>query len=79
MIPPAWPLTDRCLDGGQVYILNDVSLTLTNSRGSRAPRTPDQARRSVPCGTATCTCPSIVLPAVIDDFITMAQTVEVPS
>ncbi len=61
-----------------VYILNDVSLTLTNSRGSRAPRTPDQAR-SVPCGRRRVRVPALSLPAVNDDFITMAQTVEVPS
>ena len=76
----AWPLTPtdaRWRTG--VYILNDVSLTLTQLTWiTRAPHAgPGSPQRSL--WTATCTCPSIVFPAVIDDFITMAQTAEVPS
>ena len=74
----AWPLTPtdaRWRTG--VYILNDVSLTLTQLTWiTRAPHAgPGSPRR--PLWTEPCTCPSTNFPAFIDDFITMAQTLEV--
>ena len=74
----AWPLTPtgaRWRTG--VYILEDASLTLTQLTWiMHAPHAgPGSPQRSL--WTATCTCPSTDFPAVIDDFITMAQTVEV--
>lgn len=73
-----WPVTPqgaRWRTG--VYILDNVSLTLTQltwmtriePTGQRPPR------RFL--WTATCTCPSILFPTIIDDFITMTQTLEV--
>ena len=74
----AWPLTPkdaRWRTG--VYILDNASLTLTQLTWiTRAPHAgPGSPQR--PLWTATCTCPSTNFPAVIDDFITMAQTLEV--
>ena len=74
----AWPLTPtgaRWRTG--VYILEDASLTLTQLTWiMHAPHAgPGSPQRSL--WTATCTCPSTDFPAVIDDFITMAQTLEV--
>ena len=60
-----------------VYILDDVSLTLTQLTWMTrtAPVGQLSSRRFL--WTATCTCPSILFPTVIDDFITMTQTLEV--
>ena len=74
----AWPLTPtdaRWRTG--VYILNDVSLTLTQLTWitRTAPTTQQPPQRFL--WTATCTCPSVLFPMIIDDFITMAQTLEV--
>ena len=74
----AWPLTPK---GARwrtgVYILEDTSLTLTQLTWiTHAPHAgPGSPQHSL--WTATCTCPSTDFPAVIDDFITMAQTLEV--
>ena len=73
-----WPVTPqgaRWRTG--VYILDNVSLTLTQltwmTRIEPAGQRPPQRF----LWTATCTCPSILFPTIIDDFITMAQTLEV--
>ncbi|MCM3899459.1 hypothetical protein ND910_07020 [Schaalia meyeri] len=74
----AWPLTPK---GARwrtgVYILDNASLTLTQLTWiTRAPHAgPGSPRR--PLWTEPCTCPSTNFPAFIDDFITMAQTLEV--
>lgn len=75
-----WPMTPqgaRWRTG--VYILDNVSLTL--SQLAWITRTAHVGSRSSQrfLWTATCTCPSIVFPMVIDDFMEMAQTLEVPS
>ncbi|WP_231125998.1 hypothetical protein [Schaalia odontolytica] len=59
------------------YILDDVSLTLSQLTWitRTAPATQQSPQRFL--WTATCTCPSILFPMIIDDFITMAQTLEV--
>ena len=73
-----WPVTPqgaRWRTG--VYILDNVSLTLTQLTWMTrtAPVGQLSSRRFL--WTATCTCPSILFPTIIDDFITMAQTLEV--
>ena len=73
-----WPVTPqgaRWRTG--VYILDNVSLTLTQLTWMTriAPATLQPPQRFL--WTATCTCPSILFPTIIDDFITMAQTLEV--
>jgi len=73
-----WPVTPqgaRWRTG--VYILDNVSLTLTQLTWMTrtAPVGQLSSRRFL--WTATCTCPSILFPTVIDDFITMTQTLEV--
>ena len=73
-----WPVTPqgaRWRTG--VYILDNVSLTLTQLTWMTrtAPVGHPSSRRFL--WTATCTCPSILFPTVIDDFITMTQTLEV--
>lgn len=73
-----WPVTPqgaRWRTG--VYILDNVSLTLTQLTWMTrtAPVGQLSSRRFL--WTATCTCPSILFPTVIDDFITMTQTMEV--
>ena len=74
----AWPMLPegaRWRTG--VYILDDVSLTLSQLTWitRTAPTTQQPPQRFL--WTATCTCPSVLFPMVIDDFITMAQTLEV--
>lgn len=76
----AWPLAPngaRWRTG--VYILDNVSLTLSQLAWiTHAPYAgPGSAQRFL--WTATCTCPSNDFPTIIDDFITMVQTLEVPS
>lgn len=62
-----------------VYTLNDVSMTvaqlvwLTRHRNDGD----EEPRRFL--WAATCTCPSLVCPSIIEDFMTMARTVEVES
>ena len=75
-----WPLAPanaRLRTG--VYILDDLSLTLSQLTWMThiAPAGQQPPQRFL--WTATCTCPSILFPTVIDDFITMAQTLEVAS
>ena len=74
----AWPMLPegaRWRTG--VYILEIVSLTLSQLTWitRTAPTTQQPPQRFL--WTATCTCPSVLFPMVIDDFITMAQTLEV--
>lgn len=59
------------------YILDDVSLTLSQLTWitRTAPATQQSPQRFL--WTATCTCPSVLFPTIIDDFITMAQSLEV--
>lgn len=76
----AWPLASngaRWRTGA--YILDDVSLTLSQLTWIThiAPAMQQPPQRFL--WTATCTCPSILFPTIIDDFITMVQTLEVPS
>ena len=62
-----------------VYTLNDVSMTvaqlvwLTRHRNDGD----EEPRRFL--WAATCTCPSLACPSIIEDFMTMARTVEVES
>ena len=62
-----------------VYALNDTSMTvsqlvwLTRHRDEGD----EESRRFL--WTATCTCPSLACPPIIEDFMTMARTVEVES
>ena len=62
-----------------VYTLNDVSMTvaqlvwLTRHRNDG-----DEEPRRFLCA-ATCTCPSLACPSIIEDFMTMARTMEVAS
>ena len=60
-----------------VYILENVSLTLSQLTWMThiAPARQQPPQRFL--WTATCTCPSVLFPTIIDDFITMAQTLEV--
>lgn len=74
----AWPvLPEGARWRTGVYILDNVSLTLSQLAWiTHAPYAgPGSAQRFL--WTATCTCPSILFPTIIDDFITMAQTLEV--
>ena len=74
----AWPvLPEGARWRTGVYILDDVSLTLSQLTWMTriAPATLQPPQRFL--WTATCTCPSILFPTIIDDFITMAQTLEV--
>ena len=76
----AWPVAPHgaCWRTG-VYILDDVSQTLSQLTWitRTAPTTQQPPQRFL--WTATCTCPSNDFPTIIDDFITMVQTLEVPS
>ena len=62
-----------------VYTLDDTSMTvsqlvwLTRHRNDRD----EEPRRFL--WTATCTCPSLACPSIIEDFMTMARTLEVES
>ena len=62
-----------------VYTLNDTSMTvsqlvwLTRHRNDGD----EEPRRFL--WTATCTCPSLACPSIIEDFMTMARTLEVES
>ena len=62
-----------------VYTLNDVSMTvaqlvwLTRHRNDGD----EEPRRFL--WAATCTCPSLACPSIIEDFMTMARTMEVAS
>lgn len=74
----AWPVTPqgaRWRTG--VYILDNVSLTLTQLTWMTRTAPVGQLSSQRFLWTATCTCPSILFPTVIDDFITMTQTLEV--
>lgn len=73
-----WPVTPqgaRWRTG--VYILDNVSLTLTQLTWMTRTAPVGQLSSQRFLWTATCTCPSILFPTVIDDFITMTQTLEV--
>ena len=74
----AWPvLPEGARWRTGVYILENVSLTLSQLTWitRTAPTTQQPPQRFL--WTATCTCPSVLFPMIIDDFITMAQTLEV--
>ena len=74
----AWPvLPEGARWRTGVYILENVSLTLSQHTWitRTAPTTQQPPQRFL--WTATCTCPSVLFPMIIDDFITMAQTLEV--
>ena len=74
----AWPvLPEGARWRTGVYILENVSLTLSQltwiTRTTSVGQQPPQRF----LWTATCTCPSLLFPTVIGDFITMTQTLEV--
>ena len=74
----AWPVAPqgaRWRTG--VYILDNVSLTLTQLTWMTRTAPVGQLSSQRFLWTATCTCPSILFPTVFDDFITMTQTLEV--
>ena len=62
-----------------VYTLNDTSMTVTQLVWLTRRRNDgdEEPRRFL--WTATCTCPSLACPSIIEDFMTMARTVEVES
>lgn len=62
-----------------VYTLNDVSMTVTQLVWLTRHRNDgdEEPRRFL--WAVTCTCPSLACPSIIEDFMTMARTVEVES
>ena len=62
-----------------VYTLNDVSMTVTQLVWLMWRRNDgdEEPRRFL--WEATCTCPSLASPSIIEDFMTMARTMEVES
>ena len=62
-----------------VYTLNDTSMTVTQLvwLTRRSSDEDEESRRFL--WTATCTCPSLACPSIIEDFMTMARTLEVES
>ena len=62
-----------------VYTLNDTSMTVTQLVWLTRNRNDgdEEPRRFL--WTATCTCPSLACPPIIEDFMTMAHTLEVES
>ncbi len=62
-----------------VYTLNDTSMTVTQLVWLTRHRNDgdEEPRRFL--WTATCTCPSLACPPIIEDFMTMAHTLEVES
>ena len=62
-----------------VYTLNDTSMTVTQLVWLTRNRNDgdEEPRRFL--WTATCTCPSLACPPIIEDFMTMAHTMEVES
>ena len=62
-----------------VYTLNDTSMTVTQLVWlTRRRNDGDEEPRRVLWAT-TCTCPSLACPSIIEDFMTMARTLEVES
>lgn len=62
-----------------VYTLNDTSMTVTQLVWlTRRRNDGDEEPRRV-LWTTTCTCPSLACPSIIEDFMTMARTLEVES
>lgn len=62
-----------------VYALNDTSMTVSQLvwLDWRSRDEDEESRRFL--WTATCTCPSLACPSIIEDFMTMARTLEVKS
>lgn len=62
-----------------VYTLNDVSMTVSQLVWLtwRSSDGDEESRRFL--WAATCTCPSLSCPSIIEDFMTMARTLEVES
>ncbi|MBS5723560.1 MAG: hypothetical protein KHW55_06710 [Actinomyces sp.] len=62
-----------------VYTLNGTSMTVSQLvwLAWRSRDEDEESRRFL--WTATCTCPSLACPPIIEDFMTMARTVEVES
>ena len=62
-----------------VYTLDDTSMTVSQLvwLAWRSSDEDEESRRFL--WTATCTCPSLACPPIIEDFMTMARTVEVES
>ena len=62
-----------------VYTLNDISMTVSQLVWlTRRRNDGDEEPRRV-LWTTTCTCPSLACPSIIEDFMTMARTLEVES
>ena len=62
-----------------VYTLNGTSMTVSQLvwLDWRSRDEDEESRRFL--WTATCTCPSLACPSIIEDFMTMARTLEVES
>ena len=62
-----------------VYTLNDVSMTVAQLVWLTRHRNDGDEEPHRFLWAATCTCPSLACPSIIEDFMTMARTVEVES
>ena len=62
-----------------VYTLNDTSMTVSQLVWLTWRRNDGDEEPHRFLWTATCTCPSLACPSIIEDFMTMARTVEVES
>lgn len=62
-----------------VYALNDTSMTVSQLVWLTRHRNDGDEEPHRFLWTATCTCPSLACPPIIEDFMTMARTVEVES
>ena len=62
-----------------VYALNDTSMTVSQLVWLTRHRNDGDEEPHRFLWTATCTCPSLACPSIIEDFMTMARTVEVES
>ena len=62
-----------------VYTLNDVSMTVSQLVWLTWRRNDGDEEPHRFLWTATCTCPSLACPSIIEDFMTMARTLEVES
>ena len=62
-----------------VYALNDTSMTVSQLVWLTRHRNDGDEEPHRFLWTATCTCPSLACPPIIEDFMTMARTLEVES
>ena len=73
-----YPTAHTRLDTG-VYALNDTSMTVSQLVWLTRHRNDGDEEPHRFLWTATCTCPSLACPPIIEDFMTMARTLEVES